>query len=172
MSLAIERLASHHVRADFRSGVEPLDRYLRTQADQDAKRRVSACFVAVDQVRTVAAYYTLAMSGVLLSDLTVDQAKGLPRYPMVPAARLGRLAVDEHWRGRGLGGALLWDAVERAARAEVAAYALLVDAKDDIAAAFYRHHGFLTLAGDARTLFLPLASATPRSRHGRAPDAS
>lgn len=78
---------------------------------------------------------------------------------MAPVVRLGRLAVDERRRGRGVRGALLWDAVERAARAEIAACALLVDAKDDGAAAFYRHRGFLTVVGDARTLFLPLASA-------------
>ena len=159
MSLVIERLASHHARAEFKSGVGPLDRYFHTQANQDVRRRVSACFVAVDQVRTVAGYYTLAMSGVLLSDLTTQQANGLPRYPPLRVARLGRLAVDERWRGLGLGGALLWDAVDRAARAEIAAYALLVDATDDAAAAFYRHHGFLTLGSDAHTLFLPLASA-------------
>lgn len=162
LPLVIERLAAHHVRTEFRSGVEPLDRYFHTQASQDVRRRVSACFVAVDPVRVVAGYYTLAMSAVLLSDLSEEHAKRLPRYPTVPVARLGRLAVDERWRGLGLGGALLWDAVERAARAEIAAYALLVDAKDDTAAAFYRHHGFFTLGGGAHTLFLPLASAVPR----------
>lgn len=166
--LVIERLASHHSRAEFRSSVEPLDRYLRTQASQDIRRRVSACFVAVDPVGIVAGYYTLAMSAVLLSDLSEEHAKRLPRYPTVPVARLGRLAVDGRWRGKGLGGALLWDAVKRAARAEIAAYALLVDAKDDDAAAFYSHHGFLTLdgfltlGGGGRSLFLPLKSAVPR----------
>lgn len=160
--LVLERLASHHGRAEFKSGVELLDRYFHTQASQDVRRRVSACFVAVDQAGVVAGYYTLAMSAVLLSDLSDEHAKRLPRYPTVPVARLGRLAVDARWRGRGLGGALLWDAIERAARAEIAAYALLVDAKDDAAAAFYRHHGFLTLGGGVHTLFLPLAAAVPR----------
>lgn len=160
--LVIERLAAHHARTGFRSGVEPLDRYLHTQASQDVRRRVSACFVAVDQTGFVAGYYTLATSAVLLSDLSDEHAKRLPRYPTVPVARLGRLAVDVRWRGRGLGGALLWDAIERAARAEIAAYALLVDAKDDAAAAFYRRHGFLTLGSGMYTLFLPLASAVPR----------
>lgn len=160
-ALTITRLASHHVRAAFRSGVEPLDRYIHTRANQDVRRRVSACFVAVDSGDVVAGYFTLAMSAVLLSDLSQEHAKRLPRYPSVPATRLGRLAVDERWRGRGLGGALLWDAIERAARAEIAAYALVVDAKDDCAADFYRHYGFLALS-DARTLFLPLASITVR----------
>lgn len=123
------------------------------------RRRVTACFAVVDDVGAIAGYYTLAMGGVLLTDLSDEQAKRLPRYPTGPVARLGRLAVNERWRGQGLGGALLWDAVERAVRAEIASYALLVDAKDDAATAFYLHHGFLTLGGSASNLFLPLASA-------------
>ena len=103
------------------------------------------------------------MSSVLLSDLPEATARRLPRYPSVPTARLGRLAVDHSFRGRGLGGALLWDATQRAAAAEIAAFALLVDAKDDSAGAFYRHHGFLSLSGNERTLFLPLTK-TPATR--------
>lgn len=138
----VERLAAQHDRERFRSGVEPLDRYPQAQAGQDVRRRVSACFVAVERESgQVAGYYTLAMSAVLLADLPDAVARKLPRYPTVPTARLGRLAVDRTCRGRGLGGALLWDAVARAAASEVAAFALLVDAKD-VAAAFYRHHGF------------------------------
>lgn len=154
---AIERLASHHQRGAFLSGVEPLDQYLHSQAGQDARRRVSACFVAQERSSgKIAGYYTLAMSSVLLSDLPEATARRLPRYPSVPTARLGRLAVDHNFRGRGLGGALLWDATQRATAAEIAAFALLVDAKDDSAVAFYRHHGFLSLSGNERTLFLPL----------------
>ena len=154
----VERLASRHERAAFRSGVEPLDRYLHVQAGQDVRRRVSACFVAVDRAMgRVAGYYTLAMSAVFLGDLPEPVARKLPRYPSMPAARLGRLAVDQEYRKRGLGAALLWDAVQRSAAAEIAAFALLVDAKDEDAAAFYRHHGFLTLGGEARALFLPLS---------------
>lgn len=159
-AFVVERLGPQHDRAAFRSGVEPLDRYLHAQAGQDARRRVSACYVAVErETGGVAGYYTLAMSAVLLSDLPETTAHKLPRYPTVPTARLGRLAVDERFKGRGLGAALLWDAVERSAASEIAAFALLVDAKDDGAAAFYRHHGFLTLSGDARALLLPLTTA-------------
>jgi len=159
----VESLAPHHDRATFESGVEALDRYFHAQVGQDLRRRVSACLVAVDrETGRVAGYYTLAMSAVFLSDLPEATARRLPRYPSVPTARLGRLAVDERFRGAGLGGALLWDAVERAAASEVAAFALLGDAKDDGAAAFYRHHGFLTLRGDPRALFLPLPPVVTR----------
>src|ERR1017187_5962262 len=58
--------------------------------------------------------------------------------------------------GLKLGGALLWDAVDRAARSEVAVYALVVDGKDDQAERFYRHHGFTAFASTPKTLILPL----------------
>lgn len=162
-AFVVERLGSQHDRANFQSGVEALDRYLHAQVGQDVRRRVSACFVAIEcETRVVAGYYTLAMSAVPLSDLPEATVRKLPRYPTVPTARLGRLAVDARFRGQGLGGALLWDAVERARASEIAAFALLVDAKDDRAAAFYRHHGFLTLSGDARALFLPLLTGADR----------
>jgi ribosomal protein S18 acetylase RimI-like enzyme len=159
----VEPLSDHHDRAGFMCGLEPLDRYLRQQAGQDAKRRLSSCFVAVDQARSrIAGYYTLSMAGIALADLPADVVRRLPRYPMVPAARLGRLAVDRDYRGRGLGGALLWDALVRVSRSDVAAFALLVDAKDEAAVAFYRHHGFIAFGAMPRTLFLPLASAPGR----------
>lgn len=75
---------------------------------------------------------------------------------------MGRLAVDQAFKGQGLGRALLADALDRAARAEIAAHALMVDAKDEAAAAFYRHHGFIALPNSPLTLFLPLATL-PRS---------
>ena len=85
--------------------------------------------------------------------------KRLPRYPTIPAVRIGRLAVDLRFRGRGLGAALLADAIQRVLLSPPAVFALLVDAKDDQAVAFYRHHGFLPLTSKPHTLFLPIATA-------------
>lgn len=146
-------------RASFHSGSKPLDRYLKEQASQDVRRRVAACFVALTNEMQIAGYYTLAAASVLLHELPSTTTKRLPRYPTVPAVRMGRLAVDMAYKGQGLGGALLADALERAARAEIAAFALIVDAKDAAAAAFYSHHGFIALPQTPKTLFLPLASA-------------
>lgn len=162
MSSAPFRLAPldvAHDRTAFNSSSEPLDRYLREQVTQDVRRRVAACFVALDDGQRIAGYYTLASASLLLADLPATTAKKLPRYPTVPAVRMGRLAVDHAFKGQGLGGALLADALDRAARSEIAAYALIVDAKDGAAAAFYRHHGFIALPDSPRTLFLPLATA-------------
>lgn len=146
-------------RATFHCGVEPLDRYFHTQVTQDMRRRVTACFVAWDAHQRVAAYYTLASASLQLGDLPEATAKKLPRYPSVPTVRMGRLAVDTVFKGQGLGAAMLADALHRAITAEIAAYALVVDAKDSQAQAFYLHHGFIALPQQPLTLFLPLATA-------------
>ena len=151
-------LNSAHDRTTFNSGSAPLDRYLREQVTQDVRRRVAACFVATTDGKRIAGYYTLASASLLLAGLPASIAKKLPRYPTAPTVRMGRLAIDQGFKGQGLGSALLADALVRAARSEVAAYALMVDAKDDAAANFYRHHGFIALPDSSRTLFLPLAT--------------
>jgi GNAT superfamily N-acetyltransferase len=93
-------------------------------------------------------YYTLASTSVPLGDLPAAIGKQLPHYPSVPAGRMGRLAIDQNFKGQVLGGALLADAFERAA-----------SAKDASAASFYQHHGFIALPDSPLTLFLPLATA-------------
>jgi len=151
-------------RTMFNSGSEPLDRYLRDHVTQDIRRRVAACFVALADGQRIAGYYTLASASLMLADLPASISKKLPRYPTVPAVRMGRLAVDQGFKGQGLGGALLADALDRSARSEIAAYALMVDAKDELAAAFYQHHGFIALPDSPLTLFLPLATAFPSQK--------
>ena len=153
----LEPLGPGHDRNAFSCGVAALDRYLASQASQDVKRRVSACYVAVEVASgKVAGYYTLAAASVPLSDLPLTLAKRLPRYPSVPVARVGRLAIDKVFQGQKLGGALLADAAVRAARSEAAIFALIVDAKDPGAAAFYRHHGFEPFGGNGLQLIVPL----------------
>ena len=153
----IEVLGPSHARESFSCGVEVLDQYLVSQASQDVRRRVSACYVAVEVASgKVAGYYTLAAGGVPLHDLPHELVKRLPRYPSVPVARVGRLAVDSGFHGQRLGGALLADAVLRAARSEVAVFAVIVDAKDAAAAAFYRHLGFESFGGTGRQLIVSI----------------
>ncbi len=157
-------------RSSFECGVEPLNRYFLAQVSQDIKRRVTACFVATEvatdfateaatQAKSqTAGYYTLASASVSLADLPAALAKKLPRYPSVPAVRMGRLAVDQAFKGEGLGAALLADALRRAVAAEIAAYAFVVDAKDEAAARFYVHHGFIALPEQPLFLFIALAT--------------
>jgi ribosomal protein S18 acetylase RimI-like enzyme len=156
-------LSSDHDRSKFFSGSEALDRYLREQASQDVKRRIATCFVAVaDGAQDAAGYYTLTATSIALSALAPAIAKKLPRYPVVPAALMGRLAVARQYQGQGLGGILLADALKRMSRAELGVFAMVVDAKDETAQRFYEHYGFQLLPGEGRRLCLPITAALQR----------
>jgi ribosomal protein S18 acetylase RimI-like enzyme len=155
----VEALADHD-RTGFSCRNDALDRYFKTLVTQDIRRHVANCFVAVEAASgALAGYYTIAAAGIPTPDLPPDITKRLPRYPTVPAVRIGRLAIDHRFQGRGLGGALLVDATAKALQEPAAAFALLVDAKDDEAVAFYEHHGCQRFASQPRMLFLPLATA-------------
>ncbi|WP_029013698.1 GNAT family N-acetyltransferase [Niveispirillum irakense] len=156
--LRVEPLASHHSRDRFISGVPALDRYFRTQAGQDVRKHLAALFVLLGEADQVLGYYTLSASSILLTELPENITKRLPHYPLIPAILLGRLAVDQSQQGRGLGRFLLADALHRASRADIAAYAVIVDAKDDVAATFYVKEGFTHFPGRPLKLFLPMAT--------------
>ncbi len=154
----ITSLGKHHNRHLFNSGSQSLDNYFWKHVTQDIRRNITACFVAIVDEGDIAGYYTLASASVYLNDLPVIYKKKLPRYPTVPVVRMGRLAVDQRFKGQGLGGALLADALKRVVRSEIAAFAIVVDAKDNTAAEFYRHHGFIDIVGQPLTLFLPMST--------------
>jgi ribosomal protein S18 acetylase RimI-like enzyme len=156
---SIEALNSAHNRTGFSSGIEPLDRYFRELVTEDVKRRVSNCFVALDAAGVIAGYYTFAAASLPLMELSADEKQRLPRYALLPAGLIGRLAVDQKYQGQRLGGALIMDAAARAARAEPAIFALIVDAKDASAVAFYERHDFRRFASKPASLFLPIATA-------------
>jgi ribosomal protein S18 acetylase RimI-like enzyme len=163
--LTIEPLGAHD-RSNLSCGSEALDKYIRERASQDVKRLMASCFVAVDGAgQSIAGYYTLAATSVLASDLPPEMLKRLPRYPALPAALVGRLAVDRRFHRKGLGGALLADAARRVLDGDLRAFALIVDAKDESAVAFYRLHGFQPFSSRPLSLFLPLESA--RRARGR-----
>ncbi len=155
----IQLLSPHHDRANFNCGVGPLDRYLREQAGQDARRRVARCFVAVrpNNDPAIAGYYTFSAAEIRADELDETEKRRLPRYASFPAALIGRLAVDLKYRGQRLGAAMIYDAVRRAAKADPAIFTLVVDAKDDSVAAFYRSLEFRPFANNPRSLYLPLS---------------
>jgi len=156
----LEGLNKNHDRLSFDCGEENLNHYFQSQVTQDSRRRIANCFVVVDsESGEVAGYYTLASASIPTSDLPEDITKRLPRYPSIPAVRIGRLAVDKHFQGLGLGKALLADAAIKVISATPASFALLVDAKDDKAMKFYQHHGFIPFTSSLKILFLPLATA-------------
>ena len=150
---------SVHDRSGFRCGVPELDDYLRRFAAQQVARGVSAIYVLIDseQPSQILGFYTLSAAQVDVMQITEVERRKLPRYP-VPCFRMGRLACSAEHRGQGLGKLLIGCAVSRCIRAskQVAAFALLVDAKGESAKAFYQHYGFTPCADSPLTLHLPL----------------
>ncbi|HEX6861153.1 MAG TPA: GNAT family N-acetyltransferase [Caulobacteraceae bacterium] len=155
--LRVEPLGAHHDCVSFSSGVEPLDRYLRTQAGQDIRKNMAASFVLVMPDGAVGGYYTLSATGVAAPDLPAELTRRLPRYPLIPATLLGRLAVDRRHQRQGYGRFLLADALHRALRSEIASFAVMVDAKNEAAYRFYERESFLPFPDQRMRLFLPMS---------------
>lgn len=157
--LTIAPLETHHRRDAFRCGVDSLDAYLRTQAGQDMRRRTNGVFVLTGRAEpdTVMGYYTLCATALAPGTIPEAARKHLPRYPLVSATLIGRLAVAAHLQGQRLGALLLADAARRAwlSAESVGSTMLVVDALDESAAAFYAAFGFVRLP-DSLRLILPL----------------
>jgi len=143
----------------FACGTSSLDAYIRKQAGQDVKRRICRVFVATADAssRRIAGYYTLSSLSISLDQLPAPLVRKLPKHP-IPAALLGRLAVAKTAQGRGIGKMLLADAVKRTLMVseQIGMYALVVDALDDGAQAFYQQFGFSAMESAGRRLFLSL----------------
>ena len=118
---------------------------------------MAAPFVLVLPDGAIGGYYTLSATGVKLTEFPADITRKLPRYPLVPATLLGRLAVDRAYRGRGYGRFLLADALFRAVRSEIASFAVIVDAKDEAARSFYERESFLPFPDQPLRLFRSMA---------------
>jgi len=154
---SIVSFSREHSRVGFYSGSEILDRYFAERADQDIRRNLAKCFVAIDnEQKNVAGFYTHSAAQIPLIDLPEPLAKNLPRYDAIPASRLRRLAIAKPYQKKGLGSSLIVDALKKSLDASMAVYALLVDARDEKAEQFYRHHGFISCIDRPQILFLPL----------------
>lgn len=158
---SLELLNKSHNRKNFSCGESALDRYFYEQVTQDIKRRITNCFVCV-QDEKIAGFYTIASSSIPINDLPDELTKKLPRYPVVPAILIGRLAVDLQYQKQGIGSLLLIDVFKRSLHSDIANYAVLVDAKNESAIYFYRHHGFISFAHKENMLFLPLSTVAKK----------
>jgi ribosomal protein S18 acetylase RimI-like enzyme len=167
MPIRFEPLGKHD-RSAFTCGVPALDSWFRTRASQDQRRNVARVFVAVDE-HGIAGFYSLGMFTLALEDVPDALARKLPRYEAIPAALIGRLARHVRTRGQGVGELLLADAVTRvvAAARSVAAFAIVVDAKDDAVVAFYRAFGFIPFPSRPRRLFLLAETAASALQDSR-----
>ncbi len=162
MILKIELFDSRkHIRSDFCCGKDSLDNYIHRQASQDIKRRVSTVFVLIDEPDlNVLGYYTICSYTVDVTVFDEAFAKHLPRYPLLPATLLGRLAVDHRQKGKGLGELMLIDALakSRNAATQVASLAVIVDVLDEEALNFYLKYGFVQFRQNPMKLYLPMKS--------------
>ena len=152
-------LEKSHDRKSFDCGNEDLNRYLREQARQDAEKRVAAPFIFTQpNSSSVLGFYTLSASIISVNELPPELMKRLPRYGQLPVTLLGRLAVDRSVGGQGIGEFLLVDALRRSlgAAQQIAAMAVVVDAKNERAESFYRHFDFQPFQQTPLRLFLPM----------------
>lgn len=159
LKYAIAVLNKQHDKKNFSCRTEQLNRYLQTQANQDIKKNVSITYVLSPvNERTILGYYSLASTSIDLGDLPSTYKRKFPKYPIIPAILLARLAVDKNHEGKGLGSHLLIDALKRSLEAstQIGAAAVMVDAKDEDAVDFYKHFGFLALENSIQILFLPM----------------
>ena len=149
-----------HDRAAFSCEQESLDRYLKERATQEIKRRVAAVYVLTPDGKTIAGYYTLSQYAIEANELPPElvQQLHLPRYDKLPATLLGRLARSKQFKGSGLGELLLMGAVKRALEhsRNIASVAVVVDAIDENARAFYRRYGFIEIPNHPNRLFIAM----------------
>ena len=161
---SVEPLSREHLTDEFDCGTEELTDWLRRFAFTSQRNETARVFV-LHRERRVMAYYALSANSVRPDDTPTRVSKGLASHP-VPVILLARLAVDVSEQGRGLGSALVKDALHRAANTAdlIGARALLVQAQDDAARRFYEHHDFEPSPLDPMQLFLLMKDIRARIR--------
>jgi len=152
----VEKLRRDHVLEGFDCGKEPLNRFLIRNALQNQQANASQTYVLITTDRVIG-YHTLVVGEVAFATAPERLTKGLARHS-VPIMLLARLAVSRECQRRGIGQALLKDALLRTLQAANIAgiRAFAVHAKDDEARAFYRHFDFIESPSDPMHLFLLL----------------
>ena len=155
----VEPLSGGHDRREgFACGNSALDHDLKEQANQDLRRGCAVPFVLIPSAgeSAVLGYYTLSSFGIDAGVVPPEITKKLPRYPLIPATLLGRLAVDERHHGEGIGEFLFMDALHRsrAQSGQIAAVAVVVEAIDERAERFYQHFGFIPFPTITGRLFI------------------
>lgn len=157
---AIQDLKENHNKKDFSSGTLMLDNYLKTQVNQDIKRKLTTCFVLVEKENQdeIIGFYTLSNNSIPLELVPETISKKLPKsYHNIPTTLLGRLAVSEKYQGKGMGGLLLIDALKRSCEIAniIGSFAVIVDPIDEKANNFYKKYGFIKLP-DSGKMFMTI----------------
>lgn len=157
----IKRLDKKHEKQLFSCGIVELDTYLHKQASQDLKKNVSVTHALTEHdSNLILGYYSLSSIGVFVSELPEETVRKLPKYPILPAILLGRLAVDKKSQGNGIGELLLLDAIKRSLSVseQIGAASIIVDAKNKKAANFYKRYDFIEFPENHHKLFLPIST--------------
>lgn len=165
MDLITELLDKNlHNRNLFDCEVGELNAFLKSHANQNQVKNISKTYVAissfdVENSKPIYGYYTLSSGQINCDQLLSNIKSKLPKHP-VPIARIGRLAVDKNYKGQGVGGFLLHDALTRILNIskKMGIFAVIVDAKDNNAKTFYEYYGFAELQNSGLTLFLPVST--------------
>ena len=159
MNFLTEPLNNSHIRNNFFSGENILDKYLQNQAGQDVKRKLSACYVIADKKNLeVKGYYTLSGNSIPSNMIPNQIKRKLPgSYNNLPVILIGRLAVSQSFQGEGLGKLLLIDALKRCFELtlSIGAFAVIVDPVNDYAQQFYSKYGFVLLP-DSKKMFITM----------------
>jgi len=159
MNYITELLQTKHKKKEFSCGKNILDNYLQKQANQDIKRKLSACFVLNDlDTGLIKGYYTLSNNSIPQNIIPPGIKKKLPAsYTSIPVTLLGRLAVDIKFQGQEIGKLLLIDALKRSydTSKSIGSFAVIVDPLDKEAEKFYHKYGFVILP-DSGKMFLPM----------------
>ncbi len=157
--ILISKLSKAIVFDGFDCGDESLNSYIKQFASQDVKRKLAVVYVAINN-KEILGFYSLSASSITADSLPQNIQKKLPKYP-VPVALIGRLAIDKKHQGSGIGGILLVDAIKRIAKTAeyLGINSIIVDAKNQKAARFYQHYGFIKLQEKHNRLFMPIQTA-------------
>lgn len=151
---------SKHVREAFDCTVPELNTYLKERANKEAKQNISKTYIAHSEIepQTIIGYYTISSYSVVLEALPSTLTKRLPNYPYVPAILIGRLAVDVRYHNQGFGRRLLVNALQKAHKLsqEITILAVIVHAKNNDVADFYKQYGFSSFPDESLHLFLPI----------------
>jgi GNAT superfamily N-acetyltransferase len=155
-----EPLGSTHDRAAFSCEEPILENYLKTQARQDVSKKLAAVYIMTMDGKTIAGFYTLSQYSILSGEIPEEITRKLTKHDQIPATLIGRLARHASYRGTGAGDLLLVDALQRCLviSTQTASWAVVVEAKNDRGADFYKKFGFEAFPSHPLKLFLPTAT--------------
>ena len=153
--------SKQHQIKDFQCGIDELDRYIKERAGQESRKNITTVYVMPEKIsHRIIGYYTLCSCSIELKDISDNIKKKLPRYEALPAALIGRFAVDIHFQGKRMGERMLIDALARSyfLSQQIAIFAILVEAKDESIRSFYEKYGFIPFLEHPLKLYLPMGT--------------